>query len=214
MRNDNRNYDYSGIPANRRPEYSKIISLLETGSKVLDLGCGNGLLIEAMQQEKQCQCKGMELSESGVDICRQKGLDVISGRIDETLPYGDNEFDVAVCNVTIQMVMYPEKLLAEMKRVSRYQIVSFPNFAYFINRFDMLFNGRMPRRMLFGYHWYNTGHIHQLSVRDYDELLLAVGGLQKKRKLYVSAGFKLIDLLGGLFPGWFRKTVILETVKE
>ncbi|MBC9908929.1 methionine biosynthesis protein MetW [Chitinophaga varians] len=214
MRNDNRNYDYSEIPVNRRPEYSKIISLLNKGEKVLDLGCGNGLLIEAMQQEGQCSCKGMELSESGVEICRQKGLDVITGRIDETLPYGDNEFDVAVCNVTIQMVLYPEKLLAEMKRVSRRQIISFPNFAYFMNRLDMLVNGRMPTRMLFGYRWYNTGHIHQLSVRDFNELLQAVGGLHTKRKLYVSAGFKPIDVLGGLFPGWFRKTVILEIVKE
>lgn len=156
----------------------------------------------------------MELSETGVDICQQKGLQVTRGRIDETLPYGDDEFDTAVCNVTIQMVMYPEKLLAEMKRVSRRQIVSFPNFAYFTNRLDMVVNGRMPTRMLFGYSWYSTGHIHQLSLRDFDDLLRQVGGLQMKRKLYVSAGFKVLDALGSLFPGWFRKTVILEMAKE
>lgn len=214
MHNDNRNYNYADFPSEKRVEYDKVASLLAPGSKVLDLGCGNGSLMEVMIAEKQCTCAGMELSPSGVEACRAKGLQVTGGRIDEPLPYADNEFDVAVCNVTIQMVMYPEVLLAEMKRVARRQIISFPNFAYFRNRLDLLLHGHMPRRMLFGYQWYNTGHIHQLSISDYEALVKHTGGLRISAMLYVPVGFKLIDGMGSLMPGWFRKIVIVETVKD
>ncbi|MCW3464707.1 methionine biosynthesis protein MetW [Chitinophaga nivalis] len=212
-RNDNRNYNYEDYPSERRGEYEAVLDLLSPGSKVVDLACGNGALMELMINEKQCTCIGMELSPSGVATCLQKGLQVTEGRIDEKLPYADNAFDVAVCNVTIQMVLYPETLLAEMKRISRRQIISFPNFAYFRNRLDMLLYGRMPKPMLFGYQWYNTGHIHQLSLRDFNELLQQTGGLQLTRSRYVPVGFKIIDGLGNIFPGWFRKIVIQETEK-
>ena len=76
------------------------------------------------------------------------------------------------------MVMYPEVLLNEMKRISKYQIVSFPNFAHYKNRLDLLFKGKMPKPMLFGYKWYNTGHIHQLSIKDFYELVDDVGGMK------------------------------------
>jgi methionine biosynthesis protein MetW len=74
--------------------------------------------------------------------------------------------------------MYPEVLLSEMKRISKYQIVSFPNFAHYKNRLDLLIKGRMPKPMMFGYKWYNTGHIHQLSIKDFRELVQDVGGLR------------------------------------
>jgi methionine biosynthesis protein MetW len=82
----------------------------------------------------------------------------------------NKQFDYAICNVTIQMVMYPEVLVSEMKRIAHYQIISFPNFAQLLNRLDLLLRGRMPKPMLFGYDWYNTGHIHQLSVKDFLKL--------------------------------------------
>ncbi|CAL1519216.1 methionine biosynthesis protein MetW [Chitinophaga sp. MM2321] len=211
MRNDNRNYNYEDFPSEKRVEYVAITSLLAPGSKVIDLACGNGALMEMMIAEKGCTCEGVELSPSGVQVAVKRGLSVREGRIDEKLPYADGEFDVAVCNVTIQMVMYPEQLLAEMKRISRKQIISFPNFAYFRNRLDLLLYGRMPKPMLFGYQWYNTGHIHQLSIRDFGELLAHTGGMRITRTLYVPVGYKIIDGLGSIMPGWFRKEVILET---
>jgi len=113
-----------------------------------------------------------------VEACKKKGLKVIQGRIDEKLPFDDNTFDYSICNVTIQMVMYPEILLSEMKRISKYQIVSFPNFCHYKNRLDLLLKGRMPKPMLFGYKWYSTGHIHQLSIKDFYELLNDVGELK------------------------------------
>ena len=104
-----------------------------------------------------------------VEVCLKKGLNVTEGKIDEALPFGDNHFDYAICNVTLQMVMFPELLLKEMKRISHYQVISFPNFAFWRNRYDLFFNGRMPHPMLFGYTWYSTGHIHQFSINDFKE---------------------------------------------
>src|SRR5207244_10604187 len=120
--------------------------------RVIDFGCGNGSLLQYLFEKKQTIGMGLDYSESGIAICRQKGLSAEVGRIDEPLSrFKDGEFDFAVCNVTIQMCNYPEVLFREMVRVAKFQIVSFPNFAFVLNRMEMLLNGRMPRRMLFGY---------------------------------------------------------------
>jgi methionine biosynthesis protein MetW len=176
--NDNRNYDYSSIESEERQEYSKIIELVSTNSSVIDLGCGNGSLLKILKDKKNIQEYGIELSESGAEICKRKGLNVIKGSIDNRLNFEENAFDYAICNVTIQMVNYPEILLNEMKRISKKQIISFPNFGFYKNRFDLLVNGRMPRPMLFGYSWYSTGHIHQLSLNDFYELVDEIKGLK------------------------------------
>lgn len=176
--NDNRDYDYTAFPEEDRPEYERIIRMVSPGANVVDLGCGNGSLLQKLQTQRQATGRGIELSASGVAICRQKGLEVVQGNIDTTLPFPDNAFDYAICNVTLHMVRFPEVVLHEMKRIARYQIISFPNFGFYKNRFEMLFTGRMPRRMLFGYTWYTTGHIHQLSLKDFEALVSHIGGLK------------------------------------
>lgn len=174
--NDNRNYNYSGFEVVERKEYEVISNWVTQNSTVIDLACGNGTLLEKLKKEKAISGKGIELSDSGIDICRAKHLEVQKGSIDQKLPFTDNAFDYAICNVTIQMVMYPEILLSEMKRVARYQIISFPNFGHYKNRIDLTLNGRMPKPMLFGYKWYSTGHIHQVSIKDFHELIDDEGG--------------------------------------
>jgi methionine biosynthesis protein MetW len=198
--NDNRNYDYSKVSSEERDEYKLICELVEPNSKVIDLGCGNGSLLEKLIKEKNVVGEGIELSESGIAVCKAKGLKVHKGRIDEKLPFEDNSFDYSICNVTIQMVMYPEVLLSEMKRISKYQIVSFPNFGHYKNRLDLLFKGRMPKPMLFGYKWYNTGHIHQLSIKDFYELIKNVGGLKILKKVSVFENYKIKKFTALLFP--------------
>src|SRR5262245_47779309 len=160
---DNRAYDYTEHPITDRAEYAVIAEWVPDGSRVLDLGCGNGALLERLATERRIQGVGIEISDSGVAQGLAKGLDVRRCSIDGRLDFPDNSFDVAVCNVTIQMVMYPEVLLREMCRLAPVSIVSFANFAFIRNRLDFLLSGRMPRPMLFGYTWYDTGHIHQLS---------------------------------------------------
>jgi len=131
--NNNREYDYTGHETQYRDEYPVIVSFIKPNSKVIDLGCGNGSLLNLLKDKKNIQEYGIELVHSGVDICRENGLNVHQGIIDSPLDgIEDKQFDYAICNVTIQMVMYPEVLLSEMKRIAHYQIISFPNFASLI----------------------------------------------------------------------------------
>lgn len=212
--NDNRKYVYTGNFTESRPEYDVVVSFVPPKSQVIDLGCGEGSLMQKLIDEKQCQCTGIEIAASGVECCKQKGLQVVQGEIDSTLHFRDNEFDVAICNVTLQMVMYPEKTVQEMKRVSSKKIIlSFPNFAYWLNRLEMIFKGRMPQKLLFGYRWYTTGHIHQFSLKDISNLLSETGGMKINTIKCAPSGNPIVDFLAGWMPNLFGKTIVLEIDK-
>lgn len=212
--NDNRNYDYSNAFKEEREEYKLITEMVEPNSTVVDLGCGNGSLLQKLINEKNVKAEGVELSSSGIEACKAKGLKVQEGRIDEKLSFEDDSFDYSICNVTIQMVMYPEVLLSEMKRISKYQILSFPNFAHYKNRLDLLFKGRMPKPMLFGYKWYSTGHIHQLSIKDFYELIDDVGGMKILRVDEFSSKNPLKRFLIKKYPNIFQilQAFLLEKI--
>jgi methionine biosynthesis protein MetW len=181
MTGDNRAYVWSEA-LSARPEYPHIERWITPGARVIDLGCGNGALLMLLKEKKRIVETGIELASSGVAACRARGLRVTQGKIDVPLSdLADNTFDFAICNVTLQMVLYPEVTLREMKRIARYQIVSFPNFAFIVNRLDLLLLGRMPRWGLFGYTWYNTGHIHQLSIADFLAAIADLGMIVRER---------------------------------
>lgn len=213
--NDNRSYRYSHASTESRAEFDSIIEMVEPNSRVIDLGCGSGVLLRRLIEERKASGKGIELSPSGVQVARSWGLDVVEGRIDERLSIDDDQFDYAICNVTLQMVLYPEVLLREMKRIARYQIVSFPNFGFYKNRFDLLLNGRMPRPMLFDYSWYATGHIHQLSIADFQQIVNDVGGIRFLRQHFDKTGNSLKDALTRKYPNLFavRPIFLLEKTK-
>lgn len=203
-RGDNRNYNYQNGAPSKRKEFSLIVSLAAPGSRVVDLGCGDGVLLDMLVQEKDCICAGIELAPSGVAVCREKGLAVSEGRIDEPLPFADNQFDLAVCNVSMQMVMYPEVLLSEMKRIAPRLIISFPNFAFYRNRLELALGGRMPRKMLFGYNWYDTGHIHQFSIRDFEALVEKTGGLRIVQRFNQEGNHPVKKFLINQYPNLFQ----------
>ena len=205
--NDNRKYNYTNHETQERAEYPIIESFVLPNSKVIDLGCGNGSLLKLLKDKKNIQEYGIEMVQSGVDICRKKGLNVRQGLIDSPLDeVEDKQFDYAICNVTIQMVMYPEVLLSEMKRIAHYQIISFPNFAHWRNRLDLLLKGRMPRPMLFGYEWYNTGHIHQLSIKDFINLIKKYK-LTIRKEVHIGGG-RVFHYLRNHYPNLFSTTSI------
>jgi methionine biosynthesis protein MetW len=207
---DNRSYDYARHPVESRSEHPVIVDWVPAGSRVIDLGCGNGSLLALLKERKEVTELGVDLSASGVEQCRRKGLNARRGRIDRPLAdVGDDAFDVAISNVTLMMVMYPEVLLAEMRRIAPTQIVSFCNFAFLPNRLDHLFSGRMPRPMLSGYPWYSTGHIHQLSLLDFYDLCAEVG-LAVEAKVWTLNRNPLVRLLCRLRPNLFSALPILK----
>lgn len=212
--NDNRKYDYSLYPDINRTEYQIILAMVKSGASVLDLGCGNGALLARLKKEKNIRETGIELVESGVEVCRQRGLNVQQGRIDEQLPFSDNQFEYAICNVTLQMVLYPEIVLKEMKRVAQYQIISFPNFAFWKNRIELLFAGRMPQKMLFGYSWYSTGHLHQFSIVDFHHLVHNIGGLSVIEQRFQTSQNVIKDFLAHTFPNLFLQVPIYLLQKK
>jgi methionine biosynthesis protein MetW len=210
--NDNRRYDYSGHEVTARAEYPIIVSWISEGASVIDLGCGNGSLLALLKREKKIHELGIELVQSGVNACLEKNLNVRIGMIDRPIErVADREFDYAICNVTLQMVMYPEILLSEMARIATHQIISFPNFAHLRNRLDLLVHGRMPRPKLYGYSWHDTGHIHQLSVRDFLDSIVNMGlVIEKQAHLGRLSSWGLPKLL----PNLFSSTAIYQTRRD
>lgn len=152
-----------------RVDYELIDSLIEPGSRVLDLGCGDGELLARLTDDKDVVAEGIEIDEDLVIHCVRRGLSVIHRDIERGLEmYPDDTFDYAVLSQTIQTLRDPQKVLIELHRVARKVIVSFPNFAHWICRMQMMFGGRAPQTKQLPFRWHNSPNIHFLSLRDFD----------------------------------------------
>ena len=169
-------------------DYDVVVELVPPRSKVLDLGCGSGELLERLVREKQISGRGLDIDPELVIRCVQKGLPVVQGNLDEGLAqYRDNSFDWVVLNQTLQVTHRPALVLREMLRVGRTCIVSFPNLAYWKSRWQLLFRGRMPISRTLPFPWYSTPNIHLPTIRDFRRLAHQVGGRTIK-EIYRSSG--------------------------
>lgn len=150
--------------------YKVVCDLIEKNSKILDLGCGNGELLELLKKEKQVKGFGVEINQDSLLEALVKGLSVIQGDIDKGLDeFKDQTYDYAILNQTLQSTKYPEMIIEEMLRVAKKGVVSFPNFAYWRVRFYLFFKGKMPKSEQLPYEWYNTPNIHLLTIGDFFE---------------------------------------------
>lgn len=152
-----------------RPDLDIIQRWIAPGSRVLDLGCGEGKLLHYLKQEKQVFDTGLEINPANIEKCIRKGVHVIEQDIDKGLQnFESASFDTVLLTQTLQAVQYPDLLIEEMLRVGRNGIVTFPNFGHWRSRFYLACKGRMPVSEFMPYEWYNTPNIHFCTVRDFD----------------------------------------------
>ncbi len=150
-------------------EYEIIANLIPKGSKVLDLGCGDGTLLAYLRKTKEIDGNGIEISPAGVQSSISKGLSVIQGDLEEVIPnYSDRLFDYCILAQTLQELRNSEFVIQEMLRISRFTIIAFNNIVHVKNRFKILFQGKLPQSKDLQYDWMNT-NIMFLSVRDFEE---------------------------------------------
>ncbi|MEO5362230.1 MAG: methionine biosynthesis protein MetW [Magnetococcus sp. DMHC-8] len=183
-----------------RIDQAVIAKLVDEHSRVLDLGCGDGLLLEYLFQHKQVQGFGVEISHEGVHACIARGLPVYHGDIDQGLSdHQDDSFDYVILSLTLQAVRRPEFVLREMLRVGKRIIVSFPNFGHWRIRAHLLFGGRMPRTRLLPSSWYNTPNAHLCTILDFQDLCAKMK-IRILRQIPLAAG-------GGLPKGLLKRGV-------
>lgn len=164
-------------PANLSTDYDIVVELIPPRAKVLDLGCGSGELLQRLLREKKVQGRGLDIDPELVVRCVEKGLSVVHGNLDEGLAqYQAKSFDWVVLNQTLQVTHRPALVLREMLRVGLTSIVSFPNFAHWSARSQLLLRGRMPVSKSLPYPWYSTPNIHLPTIRDFRRLCRQVGG--------------------------------------
>jgi methionine biosynthesis protein MetW len=150
-------------------EHRTIASLVRPGSSVLDLGCGDGTLLDILVREKGVRAQGLELDEKAIYQCVAKGLSVVHGDIDTGLSeYGDRSFDYVIFDQSLQQMRQPDRALSEALRVGRAVIVAFPNFAYWPSRLQICLHGRTPVTSALPYAWYDTPNLHFLSIADFE----------------------------------------------
>jgi methionine biosynthesis protein MetW len=180
-----------------RSDYAIIGDIVEPGAKVLDLGCGEGELLEWLAENKNVQARGVEISSAKVQRAIARGVSVFQGDIDDALSdYPDEAFDYVILSQTLQETLYPRKVLREMLRVGRRAIVAFPNFGHWTVRLSFLRSGRAPNTKAFPYAWYESPNIHFLTVDDFEDLA-ALEGLTVERRYFLS-GHRKVTLLPNL----------------
>lgn len=180
-----------------RGDYAIIGELIEPGSKVLDLGCGEGELLEWLMENKNVRASGVELNRERVQKAIARGVSVYQGDIDQGLiDYPPKTFDYVILSQTLQQTRNPLQVLKEMLRVGQQIIVAFPNFGHWRVRVSHLTSGRAPRTALFPYAWYDSPNIHFLTVDDFEEFCRDQNWMVERR--YFLSGNRRVSLLPNL----------------
>lgn len=166
-----------------------VSGMVEPGSRVLDVGCGDGALLRLLSQERGVDARGIELSQHGVNDCVAKGLSVIQGDADTDLSYyPDDSFDYVILSQTLQATRNPRRVLEDMLRIGRRAIVSFPNFGHWRIRTQLALRGRMPVTKNLAYSWYDTPNIHFCTIRDFVALVEEIDARIERAVALDSAG--------------------------
>ncbi len=175
----------NGPTSSIRVDLQLIAGMVEAGSRVLDVGCGDGALLQHLWKTKEVDGRGIELSQAGVNACVRNGLSVIQGDADTDLKnYPSDAFDYVILSQTLQATYNPRIVLDHMARIGRRSIVSFPNFGYWRVRLSLAWSGRMPLTENLPHQWYDTPNIHFCTIRDFVTLA-------REMNLHVERGLAL-----------------------
>ena len=150
-----------------KKEFKVIAELLPSNTRVLDVGCGDGSLMNLLKKEKNIEVRGLELNQDNVQQCIHKGLPVIQGNAETELhQFPDQSFDYVILSQTLQAFYKPEEVLKNLLRIGKSVIVSIPNFGYWKVRIKLLFFGEMPVTKTLPNSWYNTPNLHMCTIKD------------------------------------------------
>jgi methionine biosynthesis protein MetW len=154
-----------------RLDLSHIQRWIRPGSRVLDLGCGDGVFLEFLRDQRQVSGTGLEIDQDYITAAISRGLNVVEQNMDDGLGnFPDQSFDTVVLALALQAVNFPDRVLEEMLRIGREGIVTFPNFGHWRCRLMLGLRGRMPVSNFMPYTWYNTPNIHFCTVKDFEDL--------------------------------------------
>jgi methionine biosynthesis protein MetW len=189
-----------------RADLKTIAAHVRHDSRVLDIGCGDGALMDFLQSANNCDARGMELDPVLVQRCVSRGLSVVQGDANVDLAeYPDKAFDYAILSQTLQTATRPDLMLDELLRVGTRAFVSFPNFAHWRTRIALVFGGRMPVTRALPVSWYETQNIHHVTVDDFRDLAKAKGAVIERSWFF--ANERAISSLGA---NWRAEFAVFE----
>ena len=175
-----------------RVDHLVIAEMVQPNSRVLDIGCGDGALLQLLSETKNVDGRGVEISRERVNACVARGLSVIQGDADRDLnDYPDQAFDYAILSLTIQATRFPKAVLENLLRIGKHAIVSFPNFGHWRIRTQLMFTGRMPITENLPEPWYISPDGHLCSIKDFADLCGILGARVERAVAFNSSGQRL-----------------------
>jgi methionine biosynthesis protein MetW len=178
-----------------------IANIIKPQAKVLDVGCGDGTLLEYLRKYNNISSRGIEIDNRKVTLALRKGLSVVQGNADNDLKdYPSNSVDYAILSQTLQATQYPHLVLEELKRISKYIIISVPNFGYWENRLYLALKGQMPVTKAINYQWYDTPNIHFCTIKDFIQLCNNLNLLIEKQ-FFINDDNSIFHNIKGQFLG-------------